>query len=76
MQKLLFFSVVFSLSLGVAIGCATDEPRYASPPPGSHSPFAEPDERGTDDPLRDEPEDGPEPAEEDEEEDVPLPEVH
>lgn len=42
--------------LAPLVGCATDSPQYADPPPGSHSPFAAPDERGTDDPLRSEPE--------------------
>ncbi len=45
--------------------CATpDEPRYASPPPGSHSPFAPPDETDPDRELV-------EPAAEDEEEEEP-----
>ena len=52
-----------------SLGCATpDEPRYASPPPGSHSPFAPPDET---DPDRDQPPPEPE-VEEEEEPDEPV----
>lgn len=69
-------AVVLSLAVATA-GCATDEPRYAPPPPGSHSPFSEPDERGTDDPMRDtadrNDEQGDEEGQEEEEEDPDLP---
>lgn len=51
----LLTAALFTLAVG-AVGCATDEPRHAEPPPGSHSPFADPDERGTDDRRAHEPE--------------------
>ena len=71
MQKLLtaMIAIFFLASLGVAaMGCATDGERpRASPPPGSHSPFAGSSQQG--DPsagMRDEPEPpAPEPEEED-----------
>lgn len=61
-----FFAIAAVLMFALAtIACATpDEPRYASPPPGSHSPFAPPDET---DPQRDD-EFEPQPEAEEEEE--------
>lgn len=71
MQKLLaaILAIFFLAALGfAATGCATDGERpRASPPPGSHSPFAGSSQQG--DPsasMRDEPEPPPvEPEEED-----------
>lgn len=66
-MKNLRITPVFLLVL-LVVGCATDEPRYASPPPGSHSPFASPDERDSVGAERDRPDLAEEPEEEEEEE--------
>lgn len=65
----LLTAACFVFAAGLA-ACASDEPRHADPPPGSHSPFADPDERGTDDRRAHEPEPEPE-ADPDEEETEP-----
>lgn len=58
----------FLLTVGLGVtGCATDEPRHADPPPGSHSPFGDVDE----DRERDRPE-PPDDVEEEEEPDEPV----
>ena len=62
--------LVFVLAVGVS-ACATDEPRHAAPPPGSHSPFTDPDERDSTGAERDRPEPAPE-VEEEEEPEEPL----
>ena len=69
------FIAIIALSAGMALGCATDEPRYADPPPGSHSPGAASDERTGGDQMRDEPEPEPDVAEEEEPEE-PMPELN
>ncbi len=62
-------ALTFFLSIGLT-ACATDEPRHAAPPPGSHSPFSDSDERDATGVERDRPEPTPEPDEE-EEPDIP-----
>ncbi len=66
--------LVILLATPLAIGCASDSPRYADPPPGSHSPAAAPDERGTDD-RRDDIEDQERPEEEQEDDIEPMPDI-
>lgn len=61
--------VIFGISTTL-VACAHDDPRYADPPPGSASPYADPDERGTGDRVRDEPQ---EPADEEDDEEPPEP---
>lgn len=66
MKYLSLFSVVlFALAVGLS-ACATDEPRHAAPPPGSHSPFSDPDERDATGAERDRPEPRPDVEEEEE----------
>ncbi len=65
-----FCALFFVLAIGVA-ACATDEPRYASPPPGSHSPFSDPNEQDATAAERDRPEPREE-VEDEEEPDVPT----
>ena len=70
-MKYILWTVVFSLSVAIA-ACATDEPRHASPPPGSHSPFSAPDERDGVGAERDRPALDEEPDQEEEEPEEPV----
>jgi len=76
MRRPATFIAILALSAAVALGCAVDEPRYADPPPGSHSPGAVSDERTGGDQMRDEPEPEPDTEEEEEEPEEPMPELN
>ncbi len=55
--------ITIMMALG-SMACSTDSPRYADPPPGSHSPFASDRDDGTAD--RDRPDPQPDEPEEEE----------
>ena len=68
-MKFVAMAAILLFSAGTWACATPDEPRYASPPPGSHSPFAPPDETNPD---RDQPEPSPDAEEEEDEPDEPI----